>query len=88
MLKKTAIVALALGLAAPAFASEQIARELKVDPDAYTRHEMVQIYTTGGFQRGQRIKLIHKQRAAFEAAVVDAVARSGVMSTSGVAPAR
>ncbi|MGC9419205.1 MAG: hypothetical protein ACP5EN_09585 [Rhodovulum sp.] len=88
MFKKTAIFALALGLASPVAASDQIAKEIDVNPGDYTLHEMVQIYTSGGFERGQRVKLIHKEREAFVAAVQEAAARAGVLSTSDSVPAR
>lgn len=88
MLRKAAIIALAFGLAAPATASEQIVREIKVDPGAYSLHEIVQISTSGGPERGTRIKLIQKEREAFAEAVRQAMHGGGVLSTSGGATAR
>jgi hypothetical protein len=74
MLKKATILALAIGLAAPAYATDQLARAAGVDPEMYTLAELVKIMSYSGHQRAAQIELIHRQRAAFDARVREAVA--------------
>jgi hypothetical protein len=74
MLKKATILALSIGLAAPAYANDQLARAAGVDHDMYTLAELVKIMSYSGRQRDAQIELIHRQRAAFDARVRDAVA--------------
>jgi len=81
MLKKVAIFAAAMTLAAPAVANDRLAKELGVEPGFYTLNELVQIKNTSGHDRKVRIELINRQKAAFDQAVADYIARNS-MSTS------
>jgi hypothetical protein len=85
---RTAAIALAIAIAAPAGASDQLARSLKVEPGAYTLNEMVQLMGLSSVEREQRIEQIHRQREAFRKAVQNAMNGSGVYSTQGTTPQR
>ena len=73
MFKYAAIIAVSIGIAAPATAGEYTARDLGVEPGTYTLSEMVELMNVGGGERKRRIELIHKRRDDFAAAVRDAM---------------
>ncbi len=85
MTKKFFVSVVFVGLAAPAFANDQLAQKAGVEPGAYTVNEMIQIAEAEGVMREHRIELIHKNREAFAAAVraaADGLDQPSTLSTN------
>lgn len=80
MFKSIAIITLVASLAAPAAASDDIAKRLGLPPGEFTLNELVQIMYSDPDEKKVRIELIRKKHAVFAAAV--AAARMPVLSTT------
>ncbi|MFZ7093861.1 hypothetical protein [Primorskyibacter sp. 2E233] len=87
MFRKALFAIATVGFVAPAYAgpgADAWAVQLGLTPGHYTLNELSQIAQVTGRDRVLRIKLIEKNRAAFEQKVAAAMAGSGTMvSTSG-----
>ncbi|WP_193143415.1 hypothetical protein [Meridianimarinicoccus sp. MJW13] len=80
MFKVCIICALSVGIAAPALANEQLARAADVAPGEYTTIEMIELAQVGGHEWQQRMDVIQKQRAAFDAEVRASMTRISTRS--------
>lgn len=67
MFKKAATIAFLLSFGGQALASDDLARQMGIEPGLYTTNELVQILFADNPDR--QIETIHRNRAAFQEAV-------------------